>query len=119
MMPFFDTLFEASIRSVVLATVVYLLLWALRVRDAAWRHAAWTAVLCAMVAMPVLPYLFPPVPVDLPIAAAVINSMVPGVRHERRAKGAKRPFGASARRRTCVSPVQPGEPGPNFEREEA
>lgn len=68
MIQLFDTLLEASIRSLMLAAVVYLLLSVLRVRDAAWRHAAWTAVLCAMLVMPVLPHAFPTVPVVLPIA---------------------------------------------------
>ena len=76
----FEVLFEASVRSVALAAVVYLLLWALRVREAAWRHAAWTAVLAAMLFMPLLPGLFPPVPVALPAPVEPLALFVEPVR---------------------------------------
>jgi len=75
MMQFFDVLFEASIRSLILAAIVFLLLLALQVRNAAWKHAAWTAVLCAMLVMPVLPHAFPPVPVALPIAPIPVMNL--------------------------------------------
>jgi beta-lactamase regulating signal transducer with metallopeptidase domain len=50
---------EASVRASVVALLVALLLAALRVRAGAVRHAAWTAVVAAMLAMPLLPSLVP------------------------------------------------------------
>jgi hypothetical protein len=52
------TIVESSVRVALVAGAVALLLAALRVRASASRHAAWTAVLAAMLLMPGLPYLF-------------------------------------------------------------
>jgi hypothetical protein len=48
-------LLEASVRVLVVAALVGLVLGVVRVRNGALLHAAWTAVLCAMLLMPVLP----------------------------------------------------------------
>jgi len=52
---------EASIRAAALAGCVGVILALARVRSAAVRHAAWTAVLLAMLVMPLLPRLTPEV----------------------------------------------------------
>lgn len=72
----FEVLLEASVRSLLLAGLVYAMLWTIRVRRAAWRHAAWTAVLGSMLLMPLLPGLFPPVSVEVPIAAEPLTTYV-------------------------------------------
>ena len=61
---------EASIRAAVVASCVGVILVLARVRSGAVRHAAWTAVLCAMFLMPVLPHLTPEIRV--PVASPPI-----------------------------------------------
>lgn len=65
-----EALLEASVRVLVLAAVVGLVLGMVRVRNGGVLHAAWTAVLCAMLLMPVLPYAAPEVSVPVPVPAA-------------------------------------------------
>jgi Zn-dependent protease with chaperone function len=60
----------ASIRAILLALCVAAILAMARVRSAAVRHAAWTAVTAAMLFMPVLPALVPPI--SLPAAPTAI-----------------------------------------------
>jgi beta-lactamase regulating signal transducer with metallopeptidase domain len=57
---------DLSVRITVAAALVGAVLWALRVRSAAARHAAWTAVLLTMVAMPILAAIVPRIPVPVP-----------------------------------------------------
>ncbi len=59
-------LLDASIRVSVVAAVVGLVLILARVRSSGLRHAAWAAVLCAMLLMPVLPNLVPSVAIPVP-----------------------------------------------------
>lgn len=56
---------ESSARSVGLALCVALILAAARIRSGAVRHAAWTAVLCGMMLMPVLSRITPKVQVTM------------------------------------------------------
>ena len=56
----------ASIRIAVVAGLVAILLFVLRVRASSVRHGAWTMVLGAMILMPVLPLVVPPLAIDLP-----------------------------------------------------
>ena len=63
MLPF---VVDASLRITVAAGLVVLVLTMLRVRSAAARHAAWTAVLLTMVTMPVLTAIVPRIPVPVP-----------------------------------------------------
>jgi beta-lactamase regulating signal transducer with metallopeptidase domain len=56
---------EASIRAAVAASCVGAILALARVRSGAVRHAAWTAVLCAMLLMPVLPRITPEIGVPV------------------------------------------------------
>jgi sugar lactone lactonase YvrE len=60
---------EWALRSSVLIASGALLLWALRVKDAAIRWAAWTAMLCASLAIPALTAALPRVPLVVMRAA--------------------------------------------------
>jgi beta-lactamase regulating signal transducer with metallopeptidase domain len=68
------TLFQiaasSSLRIVVVAGVVAMLLAALRVRSGGVRHAAWTAVLAAMLLMPILPRVVPAIAIPLGLPQA-------------------------------------------------
>ena len=63
---------DASIRVSLLAAIVAAILALLRVRANSVRHASWTAVSCATLLMPILPYCVPPIalPVAVPFSAA-------------------------------------------------
>ena len=67
----FEIALEASIRITVAAAVVALALAALRIRASEIRHRAWVAVLFAMLAMPILSRVLPPIvlPIALPAIA--------------------------------------------------
>src|SRR5258708_2854750 len=54
---------DASIRIALVASCIGAILIVTRVRNGAVRHAGWTAVLCAMLLMPVLPNLTPEIEV--------------------------------------------------------
>ncbi len=73
--PLVGVFLDSSLRAFLVAASVATVLRAARVRCASVRHAAWTAVLCAMMLMPVLPHCVPtiavPVSVPSPTAAAV------------------------------------------------
>jgi beta-lactamase regulating signal transducer with metallopeptidase domain len=60
---------DTSLRALAAALAVALVLRVLRVRAAAVVHSAWSAVLFAMLLMPVLPYIVPALPVPVPGAA--------------------------------------------------
>jgi outer membrane assembly lipoprotein YfiO len=49
-----ELLFEASIRTIVIAVAVSCILWAMRVKSPAVAHRAWTGVLLIMLCLPVL-----------------------------------------------------------------
>ncbi len=77
---------EPALRTIVLAGIAALALWAFRVRSASAQLAAWTAVLCAALALPLLSWLLPPMFMRLPVwpshpyvQAAVVQ---PGARVE-------------------------------------
>ena len=53
---------EWALRSTILILTGALLLWALRVKDASIRLAAWTAILCGSLAIPALTTMLPHVP---------------------------------------------------------
>lgn len=55
----FGIFLDSSLRVSLVAAIVALILIIMRVRSSSVRHAAWTAVLCAMLLMPVLPYCVP------------------------------------------------------------
>src|SRR5512143_3191334 len=59
-------MFDASWRAVLVAVGVAMVLGAARARSGGVRHAAWSAVLIAMVLMPVLPRLAPAIPIAVP-----------------------------------------------------
>src|SRR5919112_4426268 len=57
---------DISLRAVIAAAAVGLVLVVLRVRSGAARHAAWLAVVLAMLSMPVLTAIVPRVDVPVP-----------------------------------------------------
>lgn len=63
-----DILLEASLRSLVVGVLAWIVLHALGVRSGATRHAAYTAVLLAMLASPFMVLWRPALPVYLPHA---------------------------------------------------
>jgi len=65
----FGIILDSSLRVSLVAVIVAVILVALRVRSSGVRHAAWTAVLCAMLLMPVLPYCVPSIAIPVPEAA--------------------------------------------------
>ncbi len=68
---------DASVRSLCLALVAVLALLAARVRSVSARHAVWTAVLGAMLLLPFLTPLLPPIPVPILRSAPVVVVMPP------------------------------------------
>lgn len=66
---------DSSLRVTLVAASVALILVAIRVRSSGVRHAAWTAVLCAMLLMPVLPYCVPPISLAVPAYAPGAESI--------------------------------------------
>ena len=74
-----DLALEVSLRSLVAAGAVGLVLTALRVRAGAARHAAWSAVMVTMLAMPALLAVVPGVDVPVP---AIIKSGLDTIRTE-------------------------------------
>ena len=60
---------DISLRALAAAAAVALVLRLLRMRAAAVLHSAWSAVLFAMLLMPVLPSIVPALPVPVPASA--------------------------------------------------
>lgn len=60
-----QALVDASVRATVIAVAVGLTLAALRIKQGSVRHAAWTAVVLAMFALPVMPKWLPAMPAPL------------------------------------------------------
>lgn len=69
---------DTSLRIVAAASAVGLVLVVLRVRSGAARHAAWSAVLVAMLTMPVLTAIVPKVDVPVPSALALDLGAIAG-----------------------------------------
>src|SRR5580704_8526157 len=71
---------EWALRSSILILSGALLLWALRVKDPSIRLAAWTAMLCGSLAMPLFTAMAPKVPLAVmrgtarPLEAPVVNA---------------------------------------------
>jgi hypothetical protein len=72
---------DISLRIVAAAAAVGLVLVALRVRSGAARHAAWLAVLLAMMTMPVLMAIVPTVRVQVPSTLALDFETITGERN--------------------------------------
>ncbi|MCC7042839.1 MAG: M56 family metallopeptidase [Acidobacteria bacterium] len=70
-----DILLEASLRSLVVGAAAWFLLHALRVRSGATRHAAYTAVLLAMLASPLMVVWRPALPLYLPHATLPVTTL--------------------------------------------
>ena len=103
---------EASIRAAVAASCVGAILLLARVRSGAVRHAAWTAVLCAMLLMPVLPQITPEigVPVASPTVfqAADLESAPPAMPVRAVAKSSAIPAPAPAELKPAPAPPPRG-----------
>jgi hypothetical protein len=69
-------LLDSSLRVVVVAALVALILTAARVRSSGVRHGAWASVLLAMLLMPVLPRVVPSFTVAVPAPLPRIETMV-------------------------------------------
>ena len=69
---------DISLRIVAAAAAVGLVLVVLRVRSGAARHAAWSAVLLAMLTMPVLMAIVPQVEVPVPSTLALDFGAIAG-----------------------------------------
>ncbi len=65
---------ETSFRALAAAGAVALVLQLLRVKAAAVLHSAWSAVLLAMLLMPVLPSIVPRLPVPVPASAGFLRT---------------------------------------------
>jgi hypothetical protein len=74
---FLRVLVEASLRASILAALVAGILAVLRVRAGEMRHAAWTMVVCAMLALPLSAWL--PLPSALTIPAPSALAVFDGV----------------------------------------
>jgi len=61
---------DSSFWIAIVAVIVALILITVRVRSSGVLHAAWSAVLCAMLLMPVLPYCVPSISIPVPAAAS-------------------------------------------------
>lgn len=70
-----QALVDASVRGLVIAAAVGLVLALLRARSGASAHAAWTAVMLAMLALPIVPKWLPAIPVALPQAPSLARAM--------------------------------------------
>jgi beta-lactamase regulating signal transducer with metallopeptidase domain len=107
---------EASLRAALVASGVGAILVLARVRSGAVRHAAWTAVLCAMFLMPVLPHLIPAI--GVPVASPPIFreadsvSALPALPVRAPAKSSAAPAQAPAEPNPAPAPAPRGVPWP-------
>jgi beta-lactamase regulating signal transducer with metallopeptidase domain len=76
---FLITLFEASVRSAALGGILAVVVALARVRPGAARHAVWTAALCAMLAMPVLPVFVPALGLRVPNLLSPVQVSAPAL----------------------------------------
>ena len=70
----FRIFIDSSLHVSVVAVSVGIILQAVRVRSSAVRHAAWTAVTCAMILMPILPYCVPPIAIPVMVQPRSIDA---------------------------------------------
>jgi hypothetical protein len=94
-----QALVDASVRGLVIAVAVGLTLAALRIKQGSVRHAAWTAVVLAMLVLPIVPRWLPAMPV--PIGTPLIPLALP-VAPERIVRAS-----ALADTRATMIPVRP------------
>jgi hypothetical protein len=86
---------DISVKSILLAVVAGVALFAWRVRDTNLHHRVWTAVLFGMLAMPVLVFVTPPVPLPRWLNVVILE-----------ASAEARPVGNTADgRRAAVPPL--------------
>jgi beta-lactamase regulating signal transducer with metallopeptidase domain len=93
-------LLETSLRALAAALAVALVLRLLRVRAAAVLHSAWSAVLFAMLLMPVLPSVVPALPVPVGFATDVLVDAA-----SRTAEPSRAVVGHSTQTRRGINPI--------------
>lgn len=93
-----QALIDASLRATLIALTVALTLTVLRIKQGSVRHAAWTAVVLAMLALPIMPKWLPAMPA--PFATPLIAP--PPVAPEQTARASMVP-----ETRAITAPVQP------------
>ena len=71
--PIFAILLDSSLRTLAVAAIVAAILFAVRVRSSHWQHRVWTFVLFAMIAMPLLSWIVPPVNVPYRVARPAVE----------------------------------------------
>ncbi len=107
---------DSSLRVTLVAALVALILLLVRVRSSAVRHAAWTAVLCAMLLMPILPYCIPAITIPVPMpsahtdATAVISESGPPVPVAENQEALAPALGAANPQAMDINP--PSDPAP-------
>jgi beta-lactamase regulating signal transducer with metallopeptidase domain len=117
----------SSIRVIAVAAIVAVTLVLLRVRSGSVRHAAWTAVLAAMILMPVLPDVVPRLAIPAPMAsrpqtpavAAAPFTVTPVLPFESDNRAAAMPVPVASTTTTPVMPLaeprpRPGPPNPGW-----
>src|SRR5262245_8354162 len=72
-----DVAVEASLRTLLIAVAVSAVLFTARQRSGVVGHAAYRAVLVAMLLMPVLPSMVPPVRIAVPSATTYTTAVLP------------------------------------------
>src|SRR4051812_36720742 len=98
------TLTEVSIRVSVLTALIALILVVTRVRAVGARHAAWTALLLAMILMPALPYALPAIEITAPVAVIDLGREAP--------EHLSTPDSTDQAPREAEHPVATGDEGP-------
>src|SRR5206468_3873673 len=70
-------LLDSSLRIALIAVAVAGILSVMRVGSGAVKHATWTAVLCAMLLMPILPHVVPAISIPVPRQARPVSLAAP------------------------------------------
>jgi beta-lactamase regulating signal transducer with metallopeptidase domain len=107
-----SVLAEASVRASAAAALAALVLAVTRTRAAGVRHAVWTSITVAMLAMPLLPHAVPPVRVAALPSADLWTAPAAETVFVQPAPDSPRPRAAvtSAARETHASPIVPAHP---------
>jgi ABC-type amino acid transport substrate-binding protein len=72
----FQILIETSFRAAIIAGIIALILFTVRVRSSRAIHAVWTTVLLAMMLMPILPHVMPSISISIPAPATVLPAEI-------------------------------------------
>jgi ABC-type amino acid transport substrate-binding protein len=72
----FRILVETSFRVAIIAGIIALILFSVRVHSSRALHAVWTTVLLAMMLMPILPHVMPSISIPVPVPASVLPAEI-------------------------------------------